>query len=180
MRTPALPLSEPATAQLGCGTGGFGIAAAVLGADVTLSDQAEFCYPQGEGRARKPQESLLDLASKNVRRNAAKVGRSPIVSKLLWGDLADMSGLPHAKYDVICGADVLLFSEALPELLSTLRHLSIASTIVLIEHTDRGILAEEFPRDLQFFLDAIAADKLWRPVVVRDHGRHITLRLARL
>ena len=147
---------------------------------MTLSDQAEFCYPLGEGRAHKPEESLLDLASENVRRNAAKLGRPPIVSKLLWGDLTDMSDLPHAKYDLICGADVLLFSEALPELLSTLRHLSTASTIVLIEHTDRGVIADEFPKDLQFFFAAVAADKLWWPVVVRDDGCHITLRLARL
>ena len=143
-----------------------------------------------------PTHSLLDLARSNVQRNKAALegdssspsGRArslPLVAALLWGDPTDLDALPHQTYEVICGGDVLLFEPAMPMLLATLTRLSSAATVVLIEHTDRGTWDTEsdqpygYPRDLQRFLDAVEAEAIWQPTVVRDIGRHITLRMVR-
>ena len=42
-----------------------------------------------------------------------------------------------------------------------------------------GASETEFPPDLACFLSAVAAEGLWAPAVVRDHGRHLTLRMAK-
>ena len=42
-----------------------------------------------------------------------------------------------------------------------------------------GASETEFPSDLVCFLSAVAAEGLWAPAVVRDHGRHLTLRMAK-
>ena len=210
--------------ELGSGTGGAGIAAAVLGAHVTMTDQASYIYPGGPQRE-QPTVTLLDLARTNVELNAplllecahaaaaaaaahttaAQAGATapaaaalmplnvvssvvlsgsspapllPVVAKLLWGDAADLAGLPHPKYDIIAGADVLLFVDAHEGLLRTLEQLATATTVVLIEHTDRGKEAHEFPCDLLLFLKRVAAEGRWKPTVVRDSGRHITVRMV--
>ena len=167
--------------ELGSGTGGMGLAAAVLGAEVTLTDQASFVYPGGARRER-PTKTLLDLARANVQENAPvlleKAVPLPTVAKLLWGDAADLAALPQARYDIIAGADVLLFTDAHEGLLQTLRRVSSASTVVLIEHTDRGGEQDEFPLDLLSFLKLVRSEGRWKPTVVRDYGRHITLRMV--
>ena len=103
------------------------------------------------------------------------------VHELLWGAEAMMSRLPHESYDLICGADILLFTSAHADLVATLKDLSRPSTVVLIEHTDRGGQASGiYPRDLRLFVAALAdGDGAWAATVVRDHGRHILLRLVR-
>ena len=200
------PLLGLTLLELGSGTGGAGLAAALLGAEVTLSDQASFIYPASVERG-SPERTLLDLARLNVERNTAMLlscalaeaatvscaitGPSapepiapilpvplPAVARLLWGDANDHAKLPHAKYDIIAGADLLLFTGAHEGLLRTLRELSSASTVVLIEHTDRGNGTLDWPCDLLHFLDLVAAEGLWRPTVVRDLGRHITIRMV--
>ena len=219
--------------ELGSGTGGAGIAAAVLGAHVTMTDQASYVYPGGPQRE-QPTVTLLDLARTNVELNAplllecARAAASaaaahttaasapaaadpaalaagtglrqhpspldvvssvvssgsspapllPVVAKLLWGDAADLAGLPHPKYGIIAGADVLLFVDAHEGLLRTLEQLASATTVVLIEHTDRGKEAHEYPCDLLLFLKRVAAEGRWKPTVVRDSGRHITIRMV--
>ena len=175
--------------SLGSGAGACGLAAAVLGfAHVTLSDQASFRYPSdlanAEGPA-PPAQTLVDLARENVRWNEDALSRSLTsvsVARLLWGDRADHDALPHATYDVICGSDILLFMNGLPQLLATLRCLSKDSTVVLIEHSDRGVWEGQvygYPPELKNFFRAVEADGLWQPSVVRDVGRHITLRMVR-
>ena len=258
--------------ELGSGTGGAGIAAAILGAHVTMTDQASYVYPGGPQRE-QPTVTLLDLARTNVELNAplllecaraaasaaaaqttaaqtaasapaaadpaaalmplnvvsavsavsdesdesavtavvsaaadpaalaARTGLCqhpspldvvtsvvsscsspapllPVVAKLLWGDAADLAGLPHPKYDIIAGADVLLFVDAHEALLRTLEQLGSATTVVLIEHTDRGKEAHEYPCDLLLFLKRVGAEGRWKPTVVRDSGRHITIRMV--
>jgi len=202
------PLSGLTLLELGAGTGGAGLAAAVFGMEVTLTDQASFVYPGG-ARRNAPTHTLLDLARANVKQNAPMLlecalsavesaavesatvatGKAPsgvaqvhaplpAVARLLWGEASDLAELPHAKYDVIAGADVLLFTSAHEGLLRTLRQLSSASTVVLIEHTDRGVEEDEFPLDMRHFLNLVAAEGRWTPTVVRDHGRHITIRMV--
>ena len=51
------------------------------------------------------------------------------VAQLLWGDEADHAALPHAKYDVVLGSDVLLFTSAMLPLLATLRRVSHEGTV---------------------------------------------------
>ena len=53
--------------------------------------------------------------------------------------------------------------------------------MVLIEHTDRGGQdSAMYPSDLRQFIAALAeGDGAWVATVVRDHGRHILLRLVR-
>ena len=49
---------------------------------------------------------------------------------------------------------------------------------VVVEHTDReGGTGAAYPSDLRHFLRAVARDGVWTPAVVRDRGRHLTLRL---
>jgi hypothetical protein len=73
--------------ELGSGTGGAGIAAAVLGAHVTMTDQASYVYPGGPQRE-QPTVTLLDLARTNVELNAplllecARAAASAAVSSL--------------------------------------------------------------------------------------------------
>ena len=72
--------------------------------------------------------------------------------------------------------------DALPQLLATLRCFSKDSTVVLIEHSDRGVWEGQvygYPPELKNFFRAVEADGLWQPSVVRDVGRHITLRMVR-
>ena len=176
------------------------------------------------------------------------------VAQLLWGDEADHAALPHAKYDVVLGSDVLLFTSAMLPLLATLRRVShegrvsgskecrlhgshsspawppgandparllaapyalggaplnrsgsngrqpcgrevtegaptlrpcallcTPGTVVLFEHTDRGLWEGDYlyPLDLARFLAAVEAEGRWESTVVRDVGRHITLRMVR-
>ena len=174
------PLPGLKLLELGSGTGGMGLAAAILGAHVTLTDQASHIYP-GEAQPTAPtaERTLLDLAKVNVQQNAAVLPLPlPTVAKLWWGDLADLAALPHPTYDIVVGSDVLLFTRSHQGLLLTLQQLSSSSTVVLLEHTDRGNLSDEFPRDLQHFLDLVIEEGLWAPTIVYDCGRHITLRMV--
>lgn len=179
--------------ELGAGTGAAGLAASTLGADVTLTDQASFRFPVGDGdglRKPGPADSLLDLMRSNVRDNLeALLGRKPEVSEMLWGEDAHMARLPpvtaqsrdgYNEYDLICGTDILLFESAQVALVRSLRCLSGSSTVVVIEHTDRADSSgADYPPDLQNFFRVLAEDGLWSPSVVRDHGRRITIRMVR-
>jgi len=171
--------------DLGAGTGASGLAASVLGADVTLTDQAHFCYPDlepGTTKVAQPLFSLLDLIRINVRQNSTQLlGQPPSVCELLWGgDEQMMAQLPNRHYDVICGSDILLFQNAHKALIHTLCCLSQISSIVLIEHTDRGNCATKYPEDMLHFLRLVEDDQRWFPSVVRDHGRHLTVRMVRI
>jgi len=174
--------------ELGAGTGAAGLAAVSLGATVTLTDQASFFYPTngttGKGTELSSLQSLVDLLNINVENNGAiggDVSNAPKVAELLWGDTSLISRLPFQKYDLICGSDILLFSSAHEDLIRTLRCLSHSDTVVLIEHTDRagGESGGMHPEDMRQFISLLAKDGLWTTKVVKDHGRHITLRMVR-
>jgi hypothetical protein len=177
--------------ELGAGTGAVGLVCATLGAkSVTLSDQKSFIYPKGglqgteKGETVKKGRSLLDLMSINVASFNDKTKENKnneclvSVRELLWG--GSIVKLPHQMYDVICAADVLLFSSGHEALTKTLRALSGQETVVLIEHTDRLTgNGDDYPSDLIHFFKCVEKDALWTCTIVRDHGRHLTLRMVR-
>jgi protein N-lysine methyltransferase METTL21A len=180
---PSEPLQGLTLLELGAGTGGLGLAASVLGADVTITDQGSFCFP---GRDLNPtalqHRTLLDLVLCNIQQNRGVVPKAPVVVEMQWGhghEARVMASLPHKTYDILCGADILLFQSAHADLVQTLRSLSKPSTVVLIEHTDRSSDPHDYPYDLQNFLKAVIADGLWSATVVRDLGRHLTVRMVR-
>ena len=182
---PSRSLPTLSLLELGAGTGGVGLVASVLGCrDVTLTDQGSFVYP-GEFAAptgldaAPPRRTLLDLARRNVQKNLAVLDvPAPVVAELLWGDEEATGALALTSYDIICGGDILLFERSHAALVQTLRRLSNSSTVVLLEHTDRGSDESEYPHDLANFLEAVAEDKLWQPTVIRDHGRHLMIRMV--
>ena len=218
--------------ELGSGTGSAGIVAAMLGCDVTITDQKSFVFPgSGPNSQLTPDNknwTLLDLCTANVQQNTIAIQLAqqqqqrqqqqqmhkhkhekqpqtqqhnnnnsntststsesqsssaivPVVNELLWGGDDQEKALKHDKYEIICGSDILLFTTAHDALLRTIRNLSTPTTVVIIEHTDRGNNSADktrYPTDLEDFLKAVIKDGLWQPTIVRDHGRHITLRMV--
>ena len=96
-----------------------------------------------------------------------------IIKSMGIGDLSILISSIHAISKKI--------DKPLLALLKTLRALSGAETVVLIEHTDRnGGAGDEYPSDLLNFLHLVENEGLWLPAVVRDHGCHLTLRMVQL
>lgn len=104
-----------AAIELGAGTGLVGIVAALLGAQVTITD-------------RKP---ALELLSTNVQANVpANLQSAVSVSELSWG-----SGLEHypaGGYHLVLGADIVYLEDTFLSLLRTLDHLCSDVTVVLL------------------------------------------------
>ncbi|XP_072527500.1 protein N-lysine methyltransferase METTL21A [Salminus brasiliensis] len=101
--------------ELGAGTGLVGIVAALLGANVTITD-------------RKP---ALEFLSANVHENIPPdLQGAAQVSELTWGEGLDQ--YPSGSYDLILGADIVYLEETFPALLQTLEHLSSEDSEVLL------------------------------------------------
>ncbi|CAL8307065.1 unnamed protein product [Merluccius merluccius] len=101
--------------ELGAGTGLVGIVAALLGAQVTITDR----------------EPALELLSTNVRGNVpAQIQHSVSVSELSWG--SDLDRYPAGAYHLVLGADIVYLEETFPALLRTLDHLCSDATVVLL------------------------------------------------
>ncbi|KAM9616152.1 LOW QUALITY PROTEIN: EEF1A lysine methyltransferase 3 [Morphnus guianensis] len=90
--------------ELGAGTGIVGILVALLGGDVTITDQPV----------------ALDQIRENVRLNFPAEGGRPRVRALLWGR---DEGSFRREYEVILGSDIVYHPPSFPLLLGTLRHL---------------------------------------------------------
>ncbi|XP_064330253.1 LOW QUALITY PROTEIN: EEF1A lysine methyltransferase 3 [Phalacrocorax carbo] len=104
--------------ELGAGTGIVGIAAALLGGDVTITDQP----------------AALDQIRENVELNFAG-GARPRVRALRWG--RDEAAFPR-DFGVILGSDIVYAPPALPPLLGTLRHLCGPRALALLCARARG------------------------------------------
>mmetsp|Transcript_9661 Transcript_9661/g.13305 ORF Transcript_9661/g.13305 Transcript_9661/m.13305 type:complete len:252 (-) Transcript_9661:33-788(-) len=95
--------------ELGSGTGLLGIIAALMGAQVTLTDKA----------------SLLKLIQLNVDSNTAdnlEVRKNITAQELFWGtEITDPNLKDH--FDVVLGADLTYIFEDLPILLDTMKQL---------------------------------------------------------
>lgn len=101
--------------ELGAGTGLVGIVAALLGAEVTITDR----------------EPALDFLSANVKANLpTDRQRSVVVSELTWGK--GLERYPAGRFDLVLGADIVYLEDTFVPLLQTLEHLCSDTTVVLL------------------------------------------------
>ncbi|XP_078059939.1 EEF1A lysine methyltransferase 3-like [Mustelus asterias] len=98
--------------ELGAGTGILSILVALLGGDVTITDQP----------------ALLRQIERNVSFNIPSSFKPRVkVRALCWG--RDHTLFP-SDYDYILGSDIMYFYETIPLILQTLLHLSNENTVV--------------------------------------------------
>lgn len=107
-------LQKQSAIELGAGTGLVGIVAALLGANVTITD-------------RKVALEFLEL---NVRANLpTHIQQNVSVMELTWGhDLESFS----RTFDLILGADIVYLEDTFEDLLKTLEHLCSDHTVILL------------------------------------------------
>ncbi|KAM4710785.1 protein N-lysine methyltransferase METTL21A [Anableps anableps] len=111
----AVELKGKRVIELGAGTGLVGIVAALLGAQVTITDR----------------EPALELLSANVQANLPPQSRgSVVVSELTWGQ--GLERFPAGGFDLVLGADIVYLEESFPSLLQTLEHLCSDRTVVFL------------------------------------------------
>ncbi|XP_067844187.1 protein N-lysine methyltransferase METTL21A isoform X1 [Heptranchias perlo] len=111
----AIQLRDRTVIELGAGTGLVGIVAALLGADVTLTDR----------------EVALQFLESNLRENIPPDQRTRArVRELSWG--VNLRQFNPGSYDVVLGADIVYLEETFPDLLETLEHLSSERTTILL------------------------------------------------
>ncbi|NXY39695.1 EFMT3 methyltransferase, partial [Pomatorhinus ruficollis] len=114
-----LELAGRRVLELGAGTGIVGIFAAMLGAEVTLTD-------------RPP---ALPQLRENARRNFPGGAGQPRVRALRWG--RDQRRFPP-KFHLILGSDIVYDPRAFAPLLGTLRHLVVPPAQALLSARLRG------------------------------------------
>lgn len=101
--------------ELGAGTGLLGIVAALLGAQVTITDR----------------EPALAFLKSNVQANLPEdIQSRATVKELTWGQ--NLTGFSAGGYDFILGADIVYLEETFAALLQTLDHLSSDRTVILL------------------------------------------------
>uniref|UniRef100_A0A4W3J6W0 Uncharacterized protein n=1 Tax=Callorhinchus milii TaxID=7868 RepID=A0A4W3J6W0_CALMI len=110
----AIRFSGKKVIELGSGTGLVGILAALLGGEVTLTDQA-YALPQIEVNV------AANIPPSDVRRST--------ISALSWGQ--DQNSFP-ADYDIILGSELVFHPSSYIPLLQTLLHLSHKETVIYL------------------------------------------------
>ncbi|XP_060112884.1 protein N-lysine methyltransferase METTL21A [Heteronotia binoei] len=101
--------------ELGAGTGLLGIVAALLGAQVTITDR----------------EAALAFLKSNVQANLPRdIQSRAVVKELTWGQ--NLMSFSAGEYDFILGADIVYLEETFADLLRTLDHLSADHTVILL------------------------------------------------
>ncbi|KAL2631296.1 hypothetical protein R1flu_015982 [Riccia fluitans] len=133
-----LQLQKKRVVELGSGCGLAGCVAALLGADVILTDLPD----------------RLKLLQKNVTGNALKLTNkgSARVVELTWGEEVDKELLQPQQPDFVIASDVVYNENVVPDLLDTLRALCGTHTTVFLS----GELRNETV--LEAFYDAAVVD----------------------
>lgn len=122
--------------ELGAGIGLTGLALALFGAHVTLTDLPEV---------------VSGPLARNVERNAAAVaaaGGSACARPLAWGDESHLAALGGGRWDVLVAADVVYRRALFMPLVSSVRALAGPGTHVLIAGLKRWRWESEFWREL--------------------------------
>lgn len=115
LETGAVELRGRSAVELGAGTGLVGIVAALLGAQVTITDR----------------KVALEFLKSNVEANLPlHVQPRAVVKELTWGQ--DLGSFPPGEFDLILGADIIYLEETFADLLQTLAHLCGGQSVVLL------------------------------------------------
>eukprot|EP00798_Chlamydomonas_sp_ICE-L_P011019 gene11019-18983_t len=152
--------------ELGTGTGLVGIALALSGAHVTLTDL----------------DHIIPLTRENVESNCCGRGiaHMPTVARCCWGSKEDAAALGEQRPDLITAADVLYEEKYYPDLLDTLTDLSAAHTLSYIAYKRRNVREESFIRmaeDRGFSVEVVPSELLNEEY---SDGQYVVLRLCRL
>jgi predicted nicotinamide N-methyase len=145
--------------ELGAGCGVAGIAAAMLGARVMLTDW----------------EIVMPLLRQNAELNSP-ICRHSISTRLLrWTRSEDLQGL-EGKADLIIGSDLFYQRESIPPLLRTIRTLASSTTEILLSYEAHNEVHMEFwAQAPAFFSVSIIPASEQHPIY-----RHPNVQLLRL
>ncbi|XP_036276469.1 protein N-lysine methyltransferase METTL21A isoform X2 [Pipistrellus kuhlii] len=111
----AVELRGRSAVELGAGTGLVGIVAALLGAQVTITDR----------------KVALEFLKSNVEANLPlHVQPRAVVKELTWGQ--DLGSFSPGEFDLILGADIIYLEETFADLLQTLVHLCGSQSVILL------------------------------------------------
>jgi predicted nicotinamide N-methyase len=147
--------------ELGSGCGVAGIAAALLGARVVLTDW-EVCIP---------------LLRRNAARNAPLCAH-PVEVQLLSWRLEEEAGCGCEPYEIVLGADLLYQSHAILPLLRTLHRLTNPSSLILFSYERHNEMPDEFLRQVPEYFDLEEVPMQGHHPLYR-HPRIVLLRLRR-
>ncbi|XP_054579448.1 protein N-lysine methyltransferase METTL21A isoform X1 [Eptesicus fuscus] len=111
----AVELRGRSAVELGAGTGLVGIVAALLGAQVTITDR----------------KVALEFLKSNVEANLPlHIQPKAVVKELTWGQ--DLGSFSPGEFDLILGADIIYLEETFTDLLQTLVHLCGNHSVILL------------------------------------------------
>lgn len=136
--------------ELGSGCGLVGCVAALLGAQVILTDLPD----------------RLRLLEKNVEENVKKVGGrgTAQVRELTWGEDLD-SDLLDPLPDYVLGSDVVYNEDVVPDLITTIQSLCGSHTIIFISGELRNDVVLEYFLEcaLKSFIVGYIEQRIWHP-----------------
>ncbi|XP_036175789.1 protein N-lysine methyltransferase METTL21A isoform X1 [Myotis myotis] len=111
----AVELRGRSAVELGAGTGLVGIVAALLGAQVTITDR----------------KVALEFLKSNVEANLPlHIQPRAVVKELTWGQ--NLGSFSPGEFDLILGADIIYLEETFTDLLQTLAHLCGSHSVILL------------------------------------------------
>ncbi|XP_007932936.1 protein N-lysine methyltransferase METTL21A [Orycteropus afer afer] len=115
LETGAMELRGRSAVELGAGTGLVGIVAALLGANVTITDR----------------KVALEFLKQNVQANLPPhIQAKAVVKELTWGQ--NLGSFSPGEFDLILGADIIYLEETFTDLLQTLGYLCSDHSVILL------------------------------------------------
>lgn len=116
-----LKLDGAKVVELGAGTGVVGIAASVLGANVTITDL----------------QRVVPLMKKNIETNNEVIFGSVKAQTLVWGDKEQLQGIINPQPHLILVSDCVYYEASLVPLVETLKTLLTPDSEVLLSYEIR-------------------------------------------